>query len=146
MDGGGRSPLPRIQRLLCHRSPFPINTEKYTSGCCPLSSRPMCAASSPTKQLKAIPMPSGRPSGTWPSTPPPGICCSLHQFVTGAQTCESEELSVGGSDNVDASVFNCFDYVAPGPPPRAAEHRLQPHPLLWNAAEILLRRQITIKA
>ena len=37
-----------------------------------------------------------------------------HQFVTGAQTCESEELSVGGSDNVDASVFNCFDYVALG--------------------------------
>ena len=28
-----------------------------------------------------------------------------HQFVTGAATCESEELSVGGSDNVDASVF-----------------------------------------
>lgn len=37
-----------------------------------------------------------------------------HQFVTGAQTCESEELSVGGSDNVAASVFNCFDYVALG--------------------------------
>ena len=37
-----------------------------------------------------------------------------HQFVTGAQTCESEELSVGGSDNVDASVFDCFDYVALG--------------------------------
>lgn len=37
-----------------------------------------------------------------------------HQFVTGAQTCESEELSVGGSDNVDASMFDCFDYVALG--------------------------------
>lgn len=37
-----------------------------------------------------------------------------HQFVTGAQRCESEELSVGGSDNVDASVFNDFDYVALG--------------------------------
>ena len=37
-----------------------------------------------------------------------------HQFVTGAATCESEELSVGGSDNVDASVFACFDYVALG--------------------------------
>jgi exonuclease SbcD len=37
-----------------------------------------------------------------------------HQFVTGAQTCESEELSVGGSDNVDASVFDGFDYVALG--------------------------------
>ncbi len=37
-----------------------------------------------------------------------------HQFVTGASTCESEELSVGGSDNVDASVFEGIDYVALG--------------------------------
>jgi len=37
-----------------------------------------------------------------------------HQFVTGAQSCESEEISVGGSDNVDASVFEDFDYVALG--------------------------------
>ena len=37
-----------------------------------------------------------------------------HQFVTGAATCESEELSVGGSDNVDASVFDDLDYVALG--------------------------------
>ena len=37
-----------------------------------------------------------------------------HQFVTGAATCESEEISVGGSDNVDASVFADFDYVALG--------------------------------
>lgn len=37
-----------------------------------------------------------------------------HQFVTGAATCESEEIIVGGSDNVDASVFEGFDYVALG--------------------------------
>lgn len=37
-----------------------------------------------------------------------------HQFVTGAARCESEEVSVGGSDNVDASVFDKFDYVALG--------------------------------
>ena len=37
-----------------------------------------------------------------------------HQFVTGSTTCESEEISVGGSDNVDASVFADFDYVALG--------------------------------
>lgn len=37
-----------------------------------------------------------------------------HQFVTGAATCESEEISVGGTDNVDASVFAGFDYVALG--------------------------------
>ena len=37
-----------------------------------------------------------------------------HQFVTGATRSDSEELSVGGSDNVDASVFADFDYVALG--------------------------------
>lgn len=37
-----------------------------------------------------------------------------HQFVTGAARCESEELSVGGTDNVDADVFAGFDYVALG--------------------------------
>lgn len=37
-----------------------------------------------------------------------------HQFVTGAQRSESEEISVGGTDNVDASVFQAFDYVALG--------------------------------
>ena len=37
-----------------------------------------------------------------------------HQFVTGAARSDSEEISVGGSDNVDASVFDGFDYVALG--------------------------------
>ena len=38
-----------------------------------------------------------------------------HQFVTGADRTESEEkFSVGGTDNVDASVFDRFDYVALG--------------------------------
>ena len=37
-----------------------------------------------------------------------------HQFVTGASICESEEHSVGGTDNVDSDVFDSFDYVALG--------------------------------
>lgn len=37
-----------------------------------------------------------------------------HQFVTGAERSESELISVGGSDNVDAAVFEPFDYVALG--------------------------------
>ena len=37
-----------------------------------------------------------------------------HQFVTGSERTESEEISVGGTDNVDASVFEPFDYVALG--------------------------------
>lgn len=37
-----------------------------------------------------------------------------HQFVTGAVRSDSEEISLGGSDNVDVSVFDDFDYVALG--------------------------------
>lgn len=37
-----------------------------------------------------------------------------HQFVAGAQTCESEELTVGGADQVPATVFDPFDYTALG--------------------------------
>ena len=37
-----------------------------------------------------------------------------HQFVTGASRTESEDISVGGSDNVNADVFFDFDYVALG--------------------------------
>ena len=37
-----------------------------------------------------------------------------HQFVTGSQTCDSEEIQVGGTDNVDSAVLEGFDYVALG--------------------------------
>ncbi len=37
-----------------------------------------------------------------------------HQFVAGAETCDSEEAAVGGLDCVDASVFDGYDYVALG--------------------------------
>lgn len=37
-----------------------------------------------------------------------------HQFVTGAETCDSEETAVGGLDCVDASAFDDYDYVALG--------------------------------
>lgn len=37
-----------------------------------------------------------------------------HQFVTGAACCESEELSVGGLDQVRAEWFEAFDYTALG--------------------------------
>ena len=36
-----------------------------------------------------------------------------HQFVSGAESCDSE-VSVGGTESVDASVFEGFDYVALG--------------------------------
>lgn len=37
-----------------------------------------------------------------------------HQFVTGATQCESEELLVGGVEQIDVQVFHEFDYVALG--------------------------------
>ena len=37
-----------------------------------------------------------------------------HQFVTGAARCDSEDISVGGTDNVDVTAFDGFDYVALG--------------------------------
>jgi exonuclease SbcD len=37
-----------------------------------------------------------------------------HQFVTGATRSDSEDITVGGTDNVDGEVFSDFDYVALG--------------------------------
>lgn len=37
-----------------------------------------------------------------------------HQFVTGAYICDSEDIVVGGIDNIDANLFQDFDYVALG--------------------------------
>ncbi len=37
-----------------------------------------------------------------------------HQFVTGAAPCDGEDLSVGGTDQVDGTLFDAFDYVALG--------------------------------
>lgn len=37
-----------------------------------------------------------------------------HQFITNAKRSDSEEVSVGGVEDVDASVFEAFDYVALG--------------------------------
>ncbi len=37
-----------------------------------------------------------------------------HQFVTGAVRCDSEEINVGGLDQISAETFDAFDYVALG--------------------------------
>lgn len=37
-----------------------------------------------------------------------------HQFITGASRSESEDISVGGTDNVDSTILEPFDYVALG--------------------------------
>lgn len=72
-----------------------------------------------------------------------------HQFVTGAVRTESEELSVGGSDNVDASVFEAFDYVALGhlhAPQRCKDERIRycGAPLKYSFSEAKDQKSITI--
>lgn len=37
-----------------------------------------------------------------------------HQFVTGAEPCESEELAVGGLDQIDGRLLDGYDYAALG--------------------------------
>ena len=37
-----------------------------------------------------------------------------HQFISGCETCDSEERAVGGLDSVDGRIFGQFDYVALG--------------------------------
>ena len=37
-----------------------------------------------------------------------------HQYLTGGERTESEEAPIGGLDNVDATIFDRFDYVALG--------------------------------
>ena len=38
----------------------------------------------------------------------------VHQFITGAERSESEEMFLGGLDNVEFDIFEQFDYVALG--------------------------------
>ena len=72
-----------------------------------------------------------------------------HQFVTGATTCESEEISVGGSDNVDASVFAAFDYVSLGHlhgPQNIGSNRIRycGTPLKYSFSEEGHRKSVTV--
>ena len=72
-----------------------------------------------------------------------------HQFVTGSKRSESEEISVGGTDNVDASVFEGFDYVALGhihSPQNAAGERVRycGTPLKYSFSEASDKKSVTV--
>ena len=60
-----------------------------------------------------------------------------HQFAVGAVSCDSEEITVGGIDQIEVSVFSDFDYVALG-------HIHSPQnvgsPILWNPTEVFVFR------
>ena len=71
-----------------------------------------------------------------------------HQFVTGSERCESEEVSIGGSDNVEAEVFEGFDYVAlghlHGPQRAGGDHiRYCGSPLKYSFSEADQRKSVT---
>ena len=73
----------------------------------------------------------------------------VHQFVTGAETCGSEELSVGGTDNVDASVFADFDYVALGHihrPQNGGSNKIRycGTPLKYSLSEVDHHKSVTL--
>ena len=72
-----------------------------------------------------------------------------HQFVTGAFRSESEEISVGGTDNVDASVFEGFDYVALGhihSPQNCGSERIRScgTPLKYSFSEAKDQKSVTV--
>ena len=72
-----------------------------------------------------------------------------HQFVTGASRSESEEISVGGTDNVDASVLDGFDYVALGhlhKPQNCGNERIRycGTPLKYSFSESRDHKSVTI--
>ena len=72
-----------------------------------------------------------------------------HQFVTGAERCESEELSVGGTDNVSVSVFDDFDYTALGHlhrPQNCTSEKVRycGTPLKYSFSEAKDRKSVTI--
>lgn len=72
-----------------------------------------------------------------------------HQFITGAAISDSEEHSVGGADNVDASVFDDFDYVAlghlHGPQPIGRETvRYCGTPLKYSFSEASHSKSVTV--
>ena len=74
---------------------------------------------------------------------------AAHQFVTGARRSESEEISVGGSDNVDADVFGRFDYAALGhihsPQSCGSETiRYSGTPLKYSFSEAKDRKSVTV--
>ena len=76
-----------------------------------------------------------------------------HQFVTAAgalpETCDSEQLSVGGLDRVDGSIFSPFDYTALGHlhgPQRVGSEtiRYAGSPLKYSFSELHQKKSVTV--
>lgn len=72
-----------------------------------------------------------------------------HQFVIGAQKCDSEEINIGGLDSVDGGVFDDFDYVALGHihgPQKVGKDtvRYSGTPLKYSFSEVSHKKSVTL--
>ena len=72
-----------------------------------------------------------------------------HQYLTGGSVCDSEELAIGGLDNVSASLFDGYDYVALGHlhgPQHVSrpEVRYAGSPLKYSFSEVHQHKSVTI--
>lgn len=72
-----------------------------------------------------------------------------HQFVTGAARSDSEEVNVGGLDDVSARVFDPFDYVALGHihgPQNVGDPRIRycGTPLKYSFSEIKHQKSVSV--
>lgn len=72
-----------------------------------------------------------------------------HQFLTGAEPCDSEDLAIGGMDNISASLFDRYDYVALGHlhGPQSVGRstvRYAGSPLKYSFSEIHQKKSVTV--
>lgn len=72
-----------------------------------------------------------------------------HQYVTGAERSESEDMVIGGLDNVDSSAFDSFDYVALGHlhrPQNCGREtiRYSGSPLKYSISEVYDKKSVNI--
>ena len=72
-----------------------------------------------------------------------------HQFITGAERSESEEISIGGLDNIDAAAFEDIDYAALGHIHKAQsvcrnKIRYCGTPLKYSFSEVNNKKSVTV--
>ena len=72
-----------------------------------------------------------------------------HQFVVGAMSCDSEEITVGGLDQIEGAVFRDFDYVALGhihSPQNVGNDRIRycGTPLKYSFSEAGQQKSVTV--
>lgn len=72
-----------------------------------------------------------------------------HQFVAGAKQCESEELQIGGIDQISVEIFEDFDYVALGhlhSPQKLGRDTVRycGTPLKYSFSEVNQKKSVTV--